>query len=143
MRTLTPCSIADTAANTCASDLDGDRLIASFAFAADSLLTSVYTRYTCTYACPRFSRAGHAAMASRLTSRKRLPRDQHKDADVRIGPPLDLASLDSVRSFAAAWDAEQRPLHILVNNAGTNYDKEEYTPEGVGITAQVCQSLTD
>ena len=65
------------------------------------------------------------------------PRDQHKHADVRIGPPLDLASLDSVRSFAAAWDAEQRPLHILVNNAGTNYDKEEYTPEGVGITSQV------
>ncbi|KAG2427117.1 hypothetical protein HXX76_012628 [Chlamydomonas incerta] len=33
---------------------------------------------------------------------------------------LDLASLDSVRAFAAAWCAEQppRPLHLLVNNAG-------------------------
>ena len=29
---------------------------------------------------------------------------------------LDLGSLQSVRSFAAAWD--QRPLHILFNNAG-------------------------
>lgn len=64
-------------------------------------------------------------------------REQHKDADVRVGPPLDLTSLDSVRRFAAAWDAEQRPLHILVNNAGTNYIQEEYTPEGVAILAQV------
>ena len=31
---------------------------------------------------------------------------------------LDLSSLASVRQFAAAWEAEQRPLHILVNNAG-------------------------
>ena len=31
---------------------------------------------------------------------------------------LDLASLDSVRTFAAAWQRERRPLHILVNNAG-------------------------
>ncbi|KXZ46560.1 hypothetical protein GPECTOR_42g769 [Gonium pectorale] len=31
---------------------------------------------------------------------------------------LDLASLDSVRRFVAAWEAEKRPLHILVNNAG-------------------------
>ncbi|KAG2433604.1 hypothetical protein HYH02_012534 [Chlamydomonas schloesseri] len=31
---------------------------------------------------------------------------------------LDLASLDSVRAFAAAWEAEGRPLHLLINNAG-------------------------
>ncbi|PNW76900.1 hypothetical protein CHLRE_11g480650v5 [Chlamydomonas reinhardtii] len=33
---------------------------------------------------------------------------------------LDLASLDSVRAFAAAWQQQdpQRPLHLLVNNAG-------------------------
>ena len=31
---------------------------------------------------------------------------------------LDLASLDSVRAFAAAWQRQRRPLHILVNNAG-------------------------
>ena len=59
---------------------------------------------------------------------------------MRVGPPLDLASLESVRRFAAAWDAEQRPLHILVNNAGTNYIHEEYTPEGVAILAQVRET---
>ncbi|GIL88026.1 hypothetical protein Vretifemale_16071 [Volvox reticuliferus] len=37
------------------------------------------------------------------------------DVEVRI---LDLASLDSVRQFAADWEAEKRPLHILINNAG-------------------------
>lgn len=31
---------------------------------------------------------------------------------------LDLASLASVRRFAAGWEAEGRPLHLLVNNAG-------------------------
>lgn len=31
---------------------------------------------------------------------------------------LDLASLASVRTFALSWNAERRPLHILVNNAG-------------------------
>ena len=29
---------------------------------------------------------------------------------------LDVACLDSVRKFASSW--QQRPLHILVNNAG-------------------------
>ncbi|GIL65270.1 hypothetical protein Vafri_19079 [Volvox africanus] len=37
------------------------------------------------------------------------------DVEVRI---LDLASLDSVRQFARSWEAEKRPLHILINNAG-------------------------
>ncbi|EFJ41801.1 hypothetical protein VOLCADRAFT_119590 [Volvox carteri f. nagariensis] len=37
------------------------------------------------------------------------------DVEVRI---LDLASLESVRKFAADWEAEKRPLHILINNAG-------------------------
>lgn len=31
---------------------------------------------------------------------------------------LDLLSLASVRSFAAEWERQQRPLHVLVNNAG-------------------------
>jgi len=31
---------------------------------------------------------------------------------------LDLASLDSVRSFVQRWEQQQRPLHILINNAG-------------------------
>ncbi|KAJ9508868.1 hypothetical protein QJQ45_028188 [Haematococcus lacustris] len=31
---------------------------------------------------------------------------------------LDLASLESVREFSRRWEAEQLPLHILINNAG-------------------------
>lgn len=42
---------------------------------------------------------------------------------------LDLADLDSVRAFAAAWSG---PLHILVNNAGIMANPElERTPLGV------------
>ncbi|GLC60776.1 hypothetical protein PLESTB_001669500 [Pleodorina starrii] len=37
------------------------------------------------------------------------------EIEVRI---LDLASLESVRRFASDWEAERRPLHILINNAG-------------------------
>lgn len=31
---------------------------------------------------------------------------------------LDLASLASVRDFVQRWEQQQRPLHVLVNNAG-------------------------
>lgn len=31
---------------------------------------------------------------------------------------LDLASLESVRGFVQRWEQQQRPLHILINNAG-------------------------
>lgn len=31
---------------------------------------------------------------------------------------LDLLSLDSVVSFAEAWNARLGPLHVLINNAG-------------------------
>lgn len=31
---------------------------------------------------------------------------------------LDLSSLDSVRSFVERWEQQQRPLHVLINNAG-------------------------
>ena len=55
-----------------------------------------------------------------------------------VGPPLDLESLASVRSFAAAWELSERPLHVLVNNAGANYLTEAYTMEtGVARLAQV------
>jgi NAD(P)-dependent dehydrogenase (short-subunit alcohol dehydrogenase family) len=40
---------------------------------------------------------------------------------------LDLASLAAVRSFAATWD---RPLHMLVNNAGVMACPERRTDEG-------------
>lgn len=31
---------------------------------------------------------------------------------------LDLASLESVRQFVQRWEQQQRPLHVLINNAG-------------------------
>jgi NAD(P)-dependent dehydrogenase (short-subunit alcohol dehydrogenase family) len=31
---------------------------------------------------------------------------------------LDLASLESVRAFVGRWEAQRRPLHVLINNAG-------------------------
>ncbi|MDX3075753.1 SDR family NAD(P)-dependent oxidoreductase [Streptomyces sp. NPDC088354] len=40
---------------------------------------------------------------------------------------LDLADLDSVAAFTAAWDG---PLDILVNNAGVSAPPETRTPEG-------------
>ena len=41
-----------------------------------------------------------------------------KDADVELGPVLDLSSSSSVRSFVK--DLRPGPIHILVNNAGMN-----------------------
>lgn len=31
---------------------------------------------------------------------------------------LDLASFASVRDFVQRWEQQQRPLHVLINNAG-------------------------
>jgi NAD(P)-dependent dehydrogenase (short-subunit alcohol dehydrogenase family) len=42
--------------------------------------------------------------------------------------PLDLASLDSVRAFAADWG--ELPIDILINNAGVMYTPELRTQEG-------------
>ncbi|MGL4619039.1 MAG: SDR family NAD(P)-dependent oxidoreductase [Chroococcidiopsis sp.] len=40
---------------------------------------------------------------------------------------LDLSDRASVATFVAAWD---KPLHILVNNAGVMASTEQHTPEG-------------
>ena len=40
------------------------------------------------------------------------------------------------RRFATAYQQQQRPLHVLVNNAGANYMPESYTHQGVGILCQ-------
>lgn len=61
----------------------------------------------------------------------------HPEADVVVGPALDLARPDSIRQFAEAFQHQKRPLHILVNNAGANYLPESYTDEGVGVLCQV------
>src|SRR5215207_7481760 len=39
------------------------------------------------------------------------------DADVSLRE-LDLASLKSVKAFADTLNAESRPIHLLINNAG-------------------------
>jgi NAD(P)-dependent dehydrogenase (short-subunit alcohol dehydrogenase family) len=41
--------------------------------------------------------------------------------------PLDLASLESVRSFAAAWD---EPVDLLINNAGVSVPDLQRTADG-------------
>lgn len=41
--------------------------------------------------------------------------------------PLDLSDRNSIANFIAAWD---KPLHILVNNAGVMALPEQRTPEG-------------
>ena len=56
-----------------------------------------------------------------------------KEIDAGSGGPnvlvtgLDLADLDSVRSFVAGWEG---PLHLLVNNAGVMATPELRTPQG-------------
>lgn len=68
-----------------------------------------------------------------------------------VGPPLDLGSLDSVRTFVSSLNGDggggrrgggtqPRPLHVLVNNAGANYLPRGKTPEGVCTLAQVKRS---
>ncbi|DBB18667.1 TPA: hypothetical protein ACH3X3_000279 [Trebouxia sp. C0006] len=58
-------------------------------------------------------------------------------ANVVVGPALDLSQPNSIRKFATTYQQQQRPLHILVNNAGANYMPESYTSQGVGILCQV------
>ena len=56
---------------------------------------------------------------------------------VTVGPPLDLASNESVRSFAEDVVGKCPRLDLLVNNAGVNFIPKAFTPEGVGVIAQV------
>ncbi|DBA88373.1 TPA: hypothetical protein ACH3X2_004873 [Trebouxia sp. C0005] len=58
-------------------------------------------------------------------------------ANVVVGPALDLSQPNSIKKFAKTYQQQQRPLHILVNNAGANYMPESYTSQGVGILCQV------
>ena len=50
--------------------------------------------------------------------------------------PLDLASFDSVRACASAFQEKNYPLHLLINNAGQMFDKEEigFTADGFEMT---------
>ena len=57
-----------------------------------------------------------------------------------MGPHLDLSSPESVRAFAQAFRAQERPLHVLVNNAGANYLPDGATEAGVPNLVQVRAS---
>ncbi len=45
---------------------------------------------------------------------------------------IDVASLGSIRAFASAWG--ERPLHLLVNNAGVWYTDRKESPDGYELT---------
>ena len=80
-------------------------------------------------ACRRRAAADQAAAAIRA---------KHPAADVSV-VDLDLASLTSVRRCADEFRSSGRKLHLLINNAGTNFwgAPPFYTESGVGGCAQV------
>jgi len=47
---------------------------------------------------------------------------------------LDLASLSSIRAFAAAFAAAHGKLHVLVNNAGLSPNEKKQTADGLEVT---------
>lgn len=56
-------------------------------------------------------------------------RDQYPNAEVEVSE-LDLASLDSVRRFCERWVADDRPLDVLINNAGVMATPRRSTQDG-------------
>lgn len=63
---------------------------------------------------------------------------RHPTAKIIVGPQLDLTDQDSVHNFAAAYKSNKWPLHVLINNAGTNHWGEPfYTKQGIGGLCQV------
>lgn len=59
--------------------------------------------------------------------------NQYQDADVHLGPPLDLSKPESIRRFVKEYDY---PLHVLVNNAGMNRQKSDHY---VGTIPEIVQ----
>ncbi|HEY8173535.1 MAG TPA: oxidoreductase [Dehalococcoidia bacterium] len=56
-------------------------------------------------------------------------REETPSARIDVGD-LDLASLSSVRAFASSYLDQQRPLHILINNAGIMASPLAHTADG-------------
>ncbi len=48
--------------------------------------------------------------------------------------PLDLASLDSIRSFAKSWNDRDEPIRVLLNNAGLVMKERSTTEDGFEMT---------
>ena len=70
--------------------------------------------------------------------RGRGERAREAIADAGRGPATlhvaDLASLDSVRAFAAEFTAAGHDLHVLVNNAGALIGERKLSPDGIELT---------
>lgn len=64
-------------------------------------------------------------------------RARHPGASAEVGPALDLADQGSVRKFAAAMNARQGDIHVLVCNAGVGFLRKAFTEDKVGVLAQV------
>ncbi|XP_072985836.1 uncharacterized protein [Typha latifolia] len=54
----------------------------------------------------------------------------------------DLSSIKEVKSFASKFSAEDKPLHVLVNNAGVLENKRVTTPEGLELNFAVNVAAT-
>ncbi len=48
--------------------------------------------------------------------------------------PLDLASIASIRDFAATWNARNEPINVLINNAGVVMKERTVTADGFETT---------
>ncbi|WP_051534060.1 SDR family oxidoreductase [Desulfitibacter alkalitolerans] len=51
--------------------------------------------------------------------------------------PLDMASMQSIRSFSESFSAQYDKLHVLINNAGVFCDKLQKTEDGFEMTMGV------
>ena len=60
-------------------------------------------------------------------------------AIVEVGPELKLDDAASIRAFADTYRKQERPLHVLVNNAGANYMSEGVTADGIPLLTQVIR----
>ena len=56
---------------------------------------------------------------------------------MEVGPELRLDDAASIRAFVDTYRRQQRPLHVLVNNAGANYMSDGVTADGVPLLTQV------
>ena len=81
----------------------------------------------------------HVILASRnqAASAQAIARMQAADSDASVESiPLDLASFAAVRHCAAAFQAKEYPLHILINNAGGSVPGRQasFTADGFEMT---------
>jgi NAD(P)-dependent dehydrogenase (short-subunit alcohol dehydrogenase family) len=71
------------------------------------------------------ARGAHVVLAVRSVAKgERVAADMSGSTEVR---ELDLANLDSVRAFAAAWEG---PIDVLINNAGVMFPPPSKTVDG-------------